>query len=115
MVFVSTGAKREISHLFSLVGCMGRRGAVHVSANGLGSVLTSTATHIRPPSSGNGQLGVCCVARTSAGPPAFIYFYGGTRLFRFSCRHCLRGRVHSAFNLRNAPIEFMVHRENSGW
>lgn len=114
-MFVSTGANVHVSELFRCVVDYGSDTGHEVEANVLGRLLTRTAAEIRPPSSGNGQLGVFCVARTSMGPPAFIFFYGGTRLFRFSCRHCLRGEVHRTFTLRNAPVGVIMEREKRGW
>lgn len=113
-MFVSTGAKLEVSEVFRAVSTIVRGRALHVRANILGRVLSRTITVRRPPSSEKGHLGVCCVARITIGPPAFIVFMGSGRLVRFSCAECLRGGVESTFKFTKASLGFVVHRQNRG-
>lgn len=114
VVCMSTLAKRELPGLCSVVSVIVRGRALHVTAKILGRVVARTITVRRPPSSGNGELGLCCVARITIGPPAFIVFMGSGRLVRFSCAECLRGGVQRTFNFEKASLGFFVHREGRG-
>lgn len=113
VVCISTIAGRELSAVPTGVGRVDRGRGHHVSSSLLGSILVSTITRGPAPASGNHHLGVCCVARMTMGPPAFIIFIGSPRLLRFSCRHFLRGEVHSSFSFRKAPFRLVTER--GGW